>query len=61
MTRADVARLVDQVAEGIAQFREPHIAGVLLTDKQVLDRARNIVQGLLGSHRIEPIAKETAP
>jgi hypothetical protein len=43
--------LVADVASGVRVLR--HRDGVLLTEDQVLDRARNIVAGLIGNYRIE--------
>ena len=61
VTRSTIDALVADVAEGIAHLREPHVAGVALTDEQIMDRARNIVGGLLGSYSIERLPDAEAP
>jgi hypothetical protein len=43
--------LVADVASGIRVLR--HRDGVLLSEDQVMDRARNVVAGLIGGYSIE--------
>lgn len=47
--RPTVARLLADVAAGIRVLRT---YGVEITEEQVLERARNIVMGLLGNYQI---------
>ena len=60
-TRSTIDALVADVAAGVAMLREPHVAGVALTDEQVMDRARNIVGGLLGNYTFAPLPAAEAP
>ena len=48
-----MTRLLRDVSAGIRvlQVRD----GVLLSEKQILERARNIVMGLVGNYRIETL------
>lgn len=48
-----MTRLLRDVAAGIRvlQVRD----GILLSEKQILERARNIVMGLVGNYRIETL------
>lgn len=48
-----LASLVDDVAAGVRVLRTRD--GVALTDEQITDRARNVVCGLIGNYRIEPL------
>jgi hypothetical protein len=48
-----VRLLLQDVAEGIRVLQTRD--GVELTDEQILERARNIVTGLLGNYRIRSI------
>ena len=48
-----VRLLLQDVAEGIRVLRTRD--GVDLSDEQILERARNIVTGLLGNYRIRSI------
>ena len=48
-----VRLLLQDVAEGIRVLQTRD--GVDLTDEQILERARNIVTGLLGNYRIRSI------
>lgn len=53
---ADVSkRLVSDVADGLRKLREPHVAGIDLSEENVMERARNIVHGLLGNYLIETL------
>ena len=54
-----VRLLLQDVAEGIRvhQTRD----GIELTDEQILERARNIVTGLLGNYRIRSIDPRDVP
>lgn len=61
VTRSAVDALVADVAEGIEMLRRPHVAGVALTDEQIMDRARNIVGGLLGNYKFERLPAAEAP
>jgi hypothetical protein len=54
-----VARqLLDDVAAGIRVLRTRD--GVELSDTQVIERARNIVAGLIGNYRIQSLDPRTA-
>lgn len=48
-----MTRLLRDVSAGIRvlQVRD----GILLSEKQILERARNIVMGLVGNYRIETL------
>jgi hypothetical protein len=48
-----MTRLLRDVSAGIRvlQVRD----GILLSEKQILERARNIVMGLIGNYRIETL------
>jgi hypothetical protein len=48
-----VRLLLQDVAEGIRVLQTRD--GIQLTDEQILERARNIVTGLLGNYRIRSI------
>jgi hypothetical protein len=54
-----VRLLLQDVAEGIRVLQTRD--GVELTDAQILERARNIVTGLLGNYRIRSIESREAP
>jgi hypothetical protein len=54
-----VRLLLQDVAEGIRVLQTRD--GVELTDAQILERARNIVTGLLGNYRIRSIESRDAP
>lgn len=47
--------LVGDVAGYLVTLREPHCAGLPITDEQAWERARNIVSGLISNYRITPI------
>jgi hypothetical protein len=48
-----VRLLVEDVAEGIRVLQTRD--GVKVTEEQILDRARNIVAGLIGNYRFETL------
>jgi hypothetical protein len=54
-----VRLLLQDVAEGIRVLQTRD--GIELTDAQILERARNIVTGLLGNYRIRSIETRDAP
>jgi len=54
-----VRLLLQDVAEGIRVLQTRD--GIELTDEQILERARNIVTGLLGNYRIKSIDSRDAP
>jgi hypothetical protein len=54
-----VRLLLQDVAEGIRVLQTRD--GIELTDAQILERARNIVTGLLGNYRIRSIESRDAP
>jgi hypothetical protein len=54
-----VRLLLQDVAEGIRVLQTRD--GVELTDAQILERARNIVTGLLGNYHIRSIESRDAP
>jgi hypothetical protein len=54
-----VRLLLQDVAEGIRVLQTRD--GVDLTDEQILERARNIVTGLLGNYRIRSIDPKDLP
>jgi len=54
-----VRLLLQDVAEGIRVLQTRD--GIELTDAQILERARNIVTGLLGNYRIRSIEARDAP
>jgi hypothetical protein len=54
-----VRLLLQDVAEGIRVLQTRD--GVELTDEQILERARNIVTGLLGNYRIKPVDSRELP
>jgi hypothetical protein len=54
-----VRLLLQDVAEGIRVLQTRD--GVDLSDEQILERARNIVTGLLGNYRIRSIDPREAP
>lgn len=47
-----VAALLKDVSDGVRVLRE---RGVLLSDAQILERARNIVNGLICNYEIKPV------
>jgi len=51
-----IVKLLADVSEGIRvlQVRD----GIVLSEKQILERARNIVMGLVGNYRIESLDDE---
>lgn len=56
-TASDSAvRLMSDVAAGIRVLSQRD--GLQLTEEQILERARNIVAGLLGNYRIESLEGE---
>jgi hypothetical protein len=54
MSPAQLAKLVADVAEGLRVWRRRD--GVELSEEQILERARNIVAGLVGNYRVEPLS-----
>jgi len=55
-----VRLLLQDIADGIRVLQTRD--GVELSDEQILERARNIVTGLLGNYRIRSLdARETTP
>jgi hypothetical protein len=50
---------LQDVAEGIRVLQTRD--GIELTDEQILERARNIVTGLLGNYRIRSIESRDGP
>ncbi len=54
-----VRLLLQDVAEGIRVLQTRD--GVELSDEQILERARNIVTGLLGNYKIRSIDAREAP
>jgi hypothetical protein len=54
MTPAQLQALVNDVAEGLRVWRWRD--GMELSEDQILDRARNIVSGLVGNYRVEPLS-----
>ena len=48
-----IMRLLADVSEGIRVLQSRD--GIVLSEKQILERARNIVMGLVGNYRIESL------
>lgn len=56
MTKATIAQMVDDVMEGLKVLQRnggATIDGEPISDAVLLDRARNIVSGLIGNYRFE--------
>src|SRR3954463_16323596 len=54
-----VRLLLQDIAEGIRVLKTRD--GVELSNEQILERARNIVTGLLGNYRIRPVEARGPP
>jgi hypothetical protein len=54
-----VRLLLQDIAEGIRVLKTRD--GVELSNEQILERARNIVTGLLGNYRIRPVEARELP
>jgi hypothetical protein len=55
---ATVRQLLQDVADGIRVFRTRD--GIALTNEQILERARNIVAGLVGNYKISALDARAA-
>ncbi len=56
MTESLIDDLVGDLVGALAMLREPQCGGHSITDDQLKDRARNIVQGLIGNYSVARLA-----